>query len=199
MNHSKALRQLNELSEHNSDPRLAAEGWSEDWQILIATLLSARTRDTVTVKVATALFEKYKTLKEISELNLEALEQEIKSVNFYRNKARFVLGCVKGILEHFSEGLPCDASELVKLTGVGRKTANVFIASMGGDAIGVDTHVGRVARKLGWTTHTDPDKVEKDLCELFPQSSWRSVNYILVKFGQSNRGKKEDLILEKIK
>lgn len=118
-------------------------------------------------------------------------------MNFYRNKAKNVLGCAKGIV---SLGMvPSDVESLMQLPGVGRKTANVFIAATGGDAIGVDTHVGRISKKLGWTTHTDPYKVEKDLMNLFPKSKWTSINYVLVKFGQSNRGKKEDAIIEKIK
>jgi len=187
---------LKELSKYADNLRLAADDWGEDWKTLISILMSARTRDSVTIKVSTNLFDKY-DLEGLANAKLKDVEKIIRSVNFYHNKAKYVLECAKGIVSLGK--VPSDVESLVKLSGVGRKTANVFIASIGGDAIGVDTHVGRIARKLGWTTHIDPFKVEIDLCNLFPKSSWRKVNNILVKFGQSNRGKKEDLILEKIK
>jgi endonuclease-3 len=199
MNRSKALKQLDELAKFNINPRLAAEGWDDEWKTLIATLLSARTHDSVAVVVADRLFKKYNSAEKLAKAPLKAVEHIVKPVNFYKNKARNVLGCAKGIVSLFHGVLPRDINELTRLPGVGRKTANVFLASLGVQAVGVDTHVARISRKLGWTKHINPVKVEKDLKRLFPEERWRSINYILVKFGQSNRGKMEDAILEGIK
>ena len=93
---------------------------------------------------------------------------------------------------------PHTIEQLIELPGVGRKTANVFLSEIGKEAIGVDTHVARISKKLGWTTNTDPKKVEEDLKALFPKEAWSRINLVLVRFGQNNRGKKEDEILRKV-
>ncbi len=95
--------------------------------------------------------------------------------------------------------VPVDFSLLVELPGVGRKTANVFLSEMGKDAIAVDTHVGYISHKLGWTKHRRPDKIEEDLRKLFPQRLWRKVNPVLVRIGRTYRGKKKEEILNIVK
>ncbi len=199
MNQSKALKQLKELKKYSLNPRLAAEGWDKDWKTLIATLMSARTKDDKTIPVAEKLFKKYNTVQKLANASYLDVAKIIKPINFYLTKSKRVVDCAKDLVENYKSKVPLQIEELIKLPGVGRKTANVFLAEQGQAAIGVDTHVGRISRKLGWTKQTNPDKVEEDLKNLFPKSKWRSINYILVSFGQSNRGKKEDPILDKIK
>jgi len=198
MDQAKAIKQLNELKKHNKNPRLAAEGWNKPWKTLIATLLSARSRDDKTVVVAKELFRKFNTVKKLSEATQSDIAKVIRPVNFYITKAKNTSNCAKALIKDHKGKVPVDFDKLVKLPGVGRKTANVFLAVQGKPAIGVDTHVARISKKLGWTKNDKPEKVEEDLKKLFPKSKWKSINYILVKFGQSNTRKKEDEILKSL-
>ena len=187
MDSEKAVWQLREIerlvSEFGEEPRLAAEGWGENWQVLIAIILSAQTRDTKTVAVCEKLFGRYKSVKSLAGASVEGIEGMIGSVNYYKTKARNVKAAAEIISK---DGIGESVEELVRLPGVGRKTANVYLVAVKkAAAIGVDTHVGRIARKLGWTENTDPHKVEKDLMALFPKKYWNSINWILVRFGQS--------------
>ncbi|MEM4331003.1 MAG: endonuclease III [Candidatus Pacearchaeota archaeon] len=200
MNSLKAVKQLNKIkSILRRKPRLAAEGWKDDWKTLIAIILSARTRDSVTIKVCEELFKKYKNARDLAEAKIEEIEKIIKPINFYKTKAKKIILASEKIVK---EGFPKNFEELLRLPGVGRKTANVFLAERrNASAIGVDTHVARISKKLGWTKNTKPEKIEEDLQKLFPKSYWRSINYILVSFGQTvgrNR-KEEDKVLKKIK
>lgn len=195
----KAISQLKKLKkvvlENSESPRLAAEGWNENWKTLIAIILSAQTRDTKTISVCEDLFEKYKTPRALGNANLSEIEKDIGSINYYKTKAKRIKAAAQKIA---GEGLPESVGGLIKYPGVGRKTANVYLVAVhGAAAIGVDTHVGRISRKLGWTDKNEPSKVEKDLENLFPKKYWNSINYILVKFGQTigRSRKKEDEVL----
>ncbi len=203
MDKEKAVRQLKEIErlveDFGESPRLAAEGWGENWQTLIAIILSAQTRDSKTVAVCKKLFEKYLKVEDLAMANLSEIEKDIGSINFYRTKARNIREVARLISEN---GIGDSVEDLIKLPGVGRKTANVYLVAVRGvAAIGVDTHVGRISRKLGWTENTEPYKVEKDLENLFPGEYWNSINWILVSFGQTigRSRKKEDEVLRKIK
>jgi len=196
----KHLKQLKELKKYSSDKRLAAEDWNKPWQTLIATALSARTKDSTTIPVADNLFSKYSSLEKLSKAKLSDIEKVIKKVNYYKTKSKNTVNCARMLIKDYKEKVPLDFNELVKLPGVGRKTANVFLSEMGKDAIGIDTHLSYISQKLEWTKNKKPEKIEEDLKVLFPKEYWSSLNPILVKFGQTytNRRKKDEL-LEKIK
>ncbi len=196
----KHLKQLKELKKYSSNNRLAAEDWNEPWQTLIATALSARTKDTTTIIIAGDLFSKYNTIEKLSKARLNDVEKIIKKVNYYKTKSKNTINCAKMLIKEYKGKVPLDFNELVKLPGVGRKTANVFLSEMGKDAIGIDTHLSYISQKLEWTKNKEPKKIEEDLKILFPKEQWSSLNPILVKFGQTytNR-KKKDEILETIK
>lgn len=204
MNSKKVVLQLKAIErlvgEFGESSRLAAEGWDENWKTLIAIILSAQTRDIKTVAVCEDLFKKYLSVESLASASLGEIERGIKSINYYKTKARNVKGCCKKIIE---DGFIGDSvEELIRLPGVGRKTANVYLVAVrGAAAIGVDTHVGRISRKMGWTKEKEPHKVEKDLEKLFPREYWNSINWILVRFGQSvgRSRKREDEVLGKIK
>jgi len=204
MNSKLAIKQLKELKKlisKNKSPRLAAEGWNQDWQTLIAIMLSAQTRDTKTIEICNKLFKKYNTIKKLNNATLKQIEKEIHSINYYKTKAKHIKETAKIISEIKT---PETLEELIKLPGVGRKTANVFLAeTQNAPAIGVDTHVSRLAIKLKWTNKKFEDKfeIEKDLQNLFPKKYWNSINDILVTFGQTygTSRKQEDEILENIK
>jgi len=178
--------------------RLAAEGWSEPWKSLISTMLSARTRDETTIKVCDELFSKYPKLSQLSKAKLLDIQKIIRPVNYYKTKSKNILECSKIVVEKFNSRLPLDFEKLITLPGVGRKTANVFLSEMGKDEIGVDTHVFHLSHKLGWSKNSKPEQVEKDLKKLFPKNIWKEVNPVLVRFGRTFRGEKQDLILKEI-
>ncbi len=180
--------------------RLAAESWNSEWKSLIAIILSARTRDEKTIEVCEKLFKKYSNVKSLSVANLSDVEKIIMPVNFYRNKARNIIKCSKMIVNNFNGKVPRDINQLLKLAGVGRKTANVFLSEYGKEAIGVDTHVAYISGRLKWTKHKDAHKIEKDLEKLFPRNKWSEINHNLVRFGKTYRSrKKKDEILDEIK
>ncbi len=196
----KELKQLKELRKQGKSMRLAAESWKSDYQILISTVLSARTRDEKTIPVAGELFKMYYTAEKLSRARLSDVQGIIRPVNFYRNKSKNIINCARVLVKTYGGKVPHDFEKLVLLPGVGRKTANVFLSEVGHDEIGIDTHVSYISRKLGWTSHQTQEKIEQDLKNLFPKKYWGNVNSTLVRFGKTfTSRKKKDEILERIK
>jgi endonuclease-3 len=155
-------------------------------QLLVATILSAQCTDARVNTVTPALFARYRTARDFAESDVEELQRLIKPTGFYRNKAKNIRACCAAIVERFGGEVPGNLDELVTLPGVGRKTANVVL----GDAfstpgITVDTHVGRLSRRLGFTRHRNPVKVELVLMELVPRSEWTSFSHRLILHGRS--------------
>jgi len=154
-------------------------------QLLIATVLSAQCTDKRVNMVTPALFTKYPTVRDFAEGKREDIEELIRSTGFYRNKATSILGLASAIETEFGGEVPNTLAQLVELPGVGRKTANVVLSNaFAVPGITVDTHVGRIARRLGWTTNTDPVKVEFDLMEVFASNKWTLLNHRLIFFGR---------------
>ncbi|MEK6817657.1 MAG: endonuclease III [Nanoarchaeota archaeon] len=200
MNQNLALKQLKLLDKYGKEMRLAAEKWPNEFQTLISIILSARTRDEVTIEICKKLFKKYSTAKKLSEAKLKEIEKIIKPVNFYKNKSKNIINCAKVLVKEHNSKVPESIDKLIKLSGVGRKTANVFLAEKGHNAIGVDTHVNYLSQKLGWTKNKKPEKIEKDLESLFPKKYWNKINETLVRFGKTYTSrKKKNETLEKIK
>ena len=154
-------------------------------QLLIATVLSAQCTDKRVNLVTPALFKKYPTSASFARATQEDVELLIKSTGFYRNKATSILGLAYAIENEFNGEVPSTLEELINLPGVGRKTANVVLSNaFEVPGVTVDTHVGRISRRLGWTTNTDPVKVEFDLMELIPKKQWTLLNHRLIFFGR---------------
>jgi len=201
MNSKLAIHQLNALKKlvdkHEEKPRLAAEGWKKDWQTLIAIMLSAQTRDTKTIEVCNNLFKKYKSPKKLGKEKLSQIENQIRSINYYKTKAKHIKETAT-ILSKIK--MSSNIEELIKLPGVGRKTANVFLAeTQCAPAIGIDTHLSFVSQYLKWSKNKNPYKIELDLQKIFPKNYWNKINYIVVSFGQLYSRKKQKEILDKIK
>lgn len=200
MDKDKALMQLKELERLAKELRLAADGWDEDWKCLIATLMSARTTDRKTIPVATELFEKFNNVQKLAKASVAKIAKIIKQVNFYKTKARHIKELAEILIGSYNGKVPHEFDKLVELPGVGRKTANVFLAEVGHGRIGVDTHVSYISHYLGWTSGRNQEEVEKDLEELFPKEVWGDLNWILVRFGQTYRSRVEkNRILDKIR
>lgn len=195
----EAVRNLTSLKKlvKNDTTRLAAQ-WTEDWKALIATILSAVTRDEVTIVICEKLFKKYPSMESLGRARISSIEKIIRPVNFYKNKSKNITSTAKMLS---GKKIPKTISELIKLPGVGRKVANVYLAEIHKmDTIGVDTHVKRISYKLGWTKSKNPHIIEKDLEKLFPKKYWRKINETLVRFGKSHgrSRRKEDEILENL-
>jgi len=200
MDTKTAIKQLMAIKGMAKELRLAADGWDEDWKTLIATLMSARTTDMKTIPVAGALFSRYRNLRELSGADLGEVGVIIRGVNFYKTKAKHIIKLAKILVDDYSGKVPHDFAKLVELPGVGRKTANVFLAEHGHGRIGVDTHVDYVSHYLGWTSGKNQEEVEKDLEDLFPKRYWGDINWILVRFGQTYKSRKEkNALLDEIK
>tara|TARA_Y100000310_G_scaffold344244_1_gene455954 strand:- start:14092 stop:14703 length:612 start_codon:yes stop_codon:yes gene_type:complete len=194
------LKQFNEIKRLGKEKRLAADGWDKRWKTLVATLLSARTTDKKTIPVATALFEKFDSIEKLSKAKESEIAESIREVNFYKTKARNVKALAEKVVREYEGVVPQDFDSLVELPGVGRKTANVFLAEQGEGTIGVDTHVSWISKQMGWTEHEKQEKVEEDLKKLFPEEKWGEINWVLVRFGQTYTSRKEkEEILERIK
>jgi endonuclease III len=156
------------------------------WELLVATILSAQSTDVVVNRVTAELFRRYPTAADLAGADREELELLLRPTGFFRNKARSVQGASRYLLEHFDGEVPSTIDELVQLPGVGRKTANVVLGSFfaRNEGVVVDTHVGRLSRRLGLTRHTDPVKVEQDLMKLLPVDEWTIFSHRLIWFGR---------------
>jgi len=200
MDEKRALKQLDFMRKNSSEMRLAAEKWKNQWQTLISIILSARTRDERTIPVSKNLFKKFPSPKKLANAKMSHVEKIIRPINFYKNKSRNIIKCSKIISEKYKGKVPTKLNELLGLPGVGRKTANVFLSETGKRAMGVDTHVAYISRKLGWTENKKPEKIEKDLKDLFSKKNWNKINQTLVRFGKTHTSrKKKNALLEKIK
>jgi endonuclease-3 len=155
------------------------------FQLLIATVLSAQTTDKRVNMTTPALFAKYPTPEDMAAANPTELEEMLKPTGFYRNKAKAIIGLSAAIRDSFGGTVPRRLKDLDSLPGVGRKTANVVLGNaFGVPGITVDTHFQRLARRFGWTTQTDPDKIEQEVGALFPKSDWTLLSHHLIWHGR---------------
>jgi endonuclease-3 len=154
-------------------------------QLLIATILSAQCTDVRVNLVTPGLFARYPNAKAFAAANPRDLETAIQSTGFFRNKARNIIACCKQIVEEHGGQVPGTMEELVHLPGIGRKTANVILGNaFGVPGITVDTHVARLSRRMGLTTHTDPKKIERDLMQLIPEKEWTMFSHRMIFHGR---------------
>lgn len=167
-------------------PRIGtALDYQSPWQLLVATVLSAQTTDENVNKVIPVLFNRYRTPEELAGANPEEVEQIVFSTGFYRQKTRSIIALAADLVDNHEGTVPIDIDELVKLRGVGRKTASVVLAeAFDVPAIAVDTHVKRLSNRLGMSIETDPVKIEADLKALFPKGRWKSLSMRLIQYGR---------------
>ena len=164
-----------------------ALNFNNPWELLVAVILSAQTTDKKVNEVTDKLFKKYKTLDDYLKADLNEFSQDIKSINYYRNKAKFILENAKIIKEKFNGKVPQTMEELLTLKGVARKTANIVLSVGYGifEGIAVDTHVKRLSKLLGLTKETKPEKIEKELMKIIPKGpEWRDFPLRLIQYGR---------------
>jgi endonuclease-3 len=182
---TRVLRIIKLLEEEHPDARIALH-YGNPLELLIATILSAQCTDERVNILTKTLFKKYRHPEDYANADLNELEQEIRSTGFYHNKARNIRKCCQMLVEKFDSQVPETMQELLELPGVARKTANVVLSNAYGiiEGIIVDTHVRRLAQRLGLTKNDNPDKIEEDLMKLVPKAQWLRFADLLIFHGR---------------
>jgi endonuclease III len=172
------------LAEQHPDARIALR-FRDPVQLLVSVMLSAQTTDVNVNRVTERLFEKYRRPEDYLAVPVEELERDIYTTGFFRQKAKALRGTMLMLLDEFGGEVPRTVEELVRLPGVARKTANVVAAELGHpQGVVVDTHVRRLAQRLGLTRHDDPVKIERDLARLVPKVDWGRFPHLLIWHGR---------------
>jgi endonuclease-3 len=184
-NKTQVLRIIELLEKEHSDAKIALS-YKNPLELLVATILSAQCTDKRVNIVTKVLFKKYRKPEDYANADLEELEGDIRSTGFYRNKARNIKKCCRVLVEKFNSQVPKTMEELLELPGVARKTANIVLSNAFGvvEGIAVDTHVRRLAGRLGLSEHGNPNKIEGDLMEIVPKTHWKRITDLLIFHGR---------------
>ena len=181
----RTLKIIKLLKKEHPDAEIALEHINP-LELLVSTILSAQCTDKRVNQVTKILFKKYRNVKDYANADIKELEQDIKPTGFYKQKAKYLKGSAKMLIEKFDSKIPKTIAELIQLPGVARKTANIVLTNAYGvvDGIAVDTHVRRLSIRLGLSENKDPNKIEKDLMELFPKNKWIEISDLLIFHGR---------------
>jgi len=179
----KILKKLKELF---PNPKMFLT-YSNNWELLVAVILSAQCTDKKVNEVTQKLFQKYRMLDDYVNASAKEFEKDIFSTGFYRAKTKNILATAKIVKEKFNGNVPSSMQELLSLPGVARKTANIVLGNAFGivEGIAVDTHVKRLSRALGLSNEINPDKIEQDLMAIIPKKEWFSFTYLLIEYGRN--------------
>jgi endonuclease-3 len=182
---ARALKVIELLEREHSDAKIALH-YTNSLELLVATILSAQCTDERVNMVTKALFKKYTKAADYANADLKELEQDIKSTGFYRNKAKNIKKTSQILVEKYHSKVPKTMEELLELPGVARKTANIVLTNAFGvvEGVAVDTHVRRLAQRLGLSGNADPDKIEKDLMRIIPKDKWMRITDLLIFHGR---------------
>lgn len=183
----KVAEIIKRLKKAYSNTPLTALRFATPWELLVATILSAQTTDVQVNKITPGLFQKYRAIEDFVKTPPETLAQDIRSVNFFNNKAKSIHKAAVMLRDSFGGEVPKSMEELVTLPGVARKTANIVLSSAFGinEGIAVDTHVNRLANRLGLTKQSDPVKIEQDLLKITPKKEWGNLSHLLIFHGRA--------------
>ena len=202
MNKTKYFLEVFKKAEHKYgkiSKRLAGDDWGKDWQTLVATIMSAQTRDEVTIPVAEKLFERYKSLESLSRAKIKDILSVIRSVNFSKTKAKNVVLSARYLIDNCNGRVPDSVDELVKMPGVGRKTANLVLSEVHKkDAICIDTHCQRLLNVLGIVNTKTPHQTEIEMMKIVPKRYWSRINRIFVLWGKDVRGRDRGKLLKRL-
>ena len=182
-----------------SEKRLAGEGWDADWKLLVATIMSAQSRDETTIPIAEELFRRYESLEKLAGARYEDVLNIFKSLNYNRTKAKNVIAAAKMLVKEFNYKVPDKIDDLVNIPGVGRKTANLILSEEHKkDTITVDTHVHRLSNVLGLVKTKIPHQTELQLMKIAPKDYWSRINRIFVLWGKDVSGRDRKKLLGKL-
>ena len=187
MDTSTALRIYRALARRYPEARESGRGTSSPYQVLICTILSAQTTDRSVDAVAPTLFSRFPTPESLAGAVIGEIEEIIHSTGFFHTKARHIIATSQVLARDFGGTVPGTMEDLLTLPGVGRKTANIVLAHAFHlhEGIAVDTHVKRIARRIGLSDETDPDRIERDLTSLYPRDLWGSINTLFITHGRT--------------
>jgi endonuclease-3 len=182
---TRTLKVIELLEKEHPDAKTALH-YTNPLELLVATILSAQCTDERVNMVTKELFKKYPKAEDYANADLKTLEQDIKSTGFYRNKAKNIKKCCQLLVEKYNSQVPKTMEELLELPGVARKTANIVLSNAYGviEGVAVDTHVRRLAQRLGLTESDDPAKIEADLMNIVPRDKWMRITDLLVFHGR---------------
>jgi endonuclease-3 len=182
---ARALKVIELLEREHSDAKIALH-YTNPLELLVATILSAQCTDERVNMVTKTLFKKYAKAEDYANADLKELEQDIKSTGFYRNKAKNIKKTSQLLVEKYHSMVPETMEELLELPGVARKTANIVLTNAFGvvEGVAVDTHVRRLAQRLGLSGNDDPGKIEKDLMRIVPKDKWMRITDLLIFHGR---------------
>jgi len=180
-----AVEIVRRLKKEYPDSRVALN-YSNPLELLVATVLSAQATDATINRITPALFRKYRCAADYARADQPVFEREIRSSGFFRNKARSIIAAGRRIEEAYGGKVPQTMADLLTLPGVARKTANIVLYNAFGVTVGiaVDTHVRRLSQRLGLSSETDPEKIERDLLGLLPREEWGPLNALLIDHGR---------------
>ena len=185
LSRTRRARRIQRILAQTYPYAVAELDFDDAWQLLVATVLSAQTTDIRVNAVTPGLFAAYPGPRELAEAPAEDVQEMVRSLGFYRSKARSIQALAARVVDEYDGAVPGTLAQLVTLPGVGRKTANVVLGNaFGVPGITVDTHLGRLARRLGWTVQDDPVKVEADVAALFPPALWTELSHELIYHGR---------------
>lgn len=186
MNQKQAIKIIEILKEYYPEATCSLD-FKTPFEMTVAVMLSAQCTDERVNKTTTLLFEKYGTPESICKMDIEELERIIHPCGFYKNKAKNIKAMAKDVLEKYNGKIPENMEELIKLPGVGRKSANVIMleAFNNPQGIAIDTHAKRIANRVGLSKETLPEKIEQDILKLIPKKYYKDVNHILVWHGRN--------------
>lgn len=173
------------LRKHHADAHCELTH-SSPFELIVATVLSAQSTDVMVNQVTPGLFERWPTPEKLARANPAEVEKAIGRLGFFRQKTKAIVGLSQRLVEEHGGQVPKTLAELVKLPGVGRKTANVVLGVAFGtpEGVVVDTHVQRLSQRLGWTRHTEPPEIEQDLMRTFPREDWDAIAHVLIFHGR---------------
>ena len=182
---AQVARTYAKLRERHSDAHCELDH-ENPFQLILATVLSAQSTDVMVNKITPELFKRWPTPKALANAEPPEVETVLSKIGMYRQKTKNVIGLSKRLLEEHGGEVPRTLAELIKLPGVGRKTANVVLGVAFGtpEGVVVDTHVQRISQRLGWTKHSEPAEIEQDLMALFPRSDWDMLSHTLIFHGR---------------
>jgi len=181
----RRARRINRLLAESYPDAHTELDFTTPYELLVATILSAQTTDVRVNLVTPELFAAYPTPADLAAADPADVERIVQSTGFYRNKTKSIMGMAQAVVERHGGVVPNRLDKLTTLPGVGRKTANVVLGNaFGKPGITVDTHFGRLARRFGWTTQEDPEKVEADVAALFPPKDWTQLSHNLIWHGR---------------
>lgn len=182
----RAQKLLSELYQHYPNPHCALN-FTNPFELLVATILSAQCTDVRVNMVTEDLFRMWPEPKDMAEAPIQEIEEAIRTTGFYRNKAKAIKESATKIVEEFGGDVPQTMDELLSLRGAARKTANVVLGNAFGinEGVVVDTHVKRLSNRFGLTRHQDPVKIERDLMALFPKVEWTNLSHLLIAHGRA--------------